>query len=349
MSRSRRSSAWCSACSSSWARCMRCCGSWWSTRCRSGCGSGPGRARARWSGGRRTSRACSTCCATRPMPGSTPTGAAAPTRPGGCPAVSTPAGCAQLDAGQWLVRIDGALPAYISVEQYERNQARLAANRARAESLGAPREGPALLGGLVVCGICGHRMQVSYETSGQGLTGRYCCQRRHHTYGEPRCQQMAARFLDEHVVAQAPVGAGPGRAGAVAHRRGAGRDPPGRGRPDLAAAAGTRRTSPATGRGASISWPSRRTAWWPASSSASGKPRWPSGRTWARSTSGTSGSARPGCRPPSWPRSAPWPATSRRCGPRRRPPSPTARGCCAPSSSPSRSPPTAPPSASRPP
>jgi hypothetical protein len=48
----------------------------------------------------------------------------------------------RLDAGQWLVRIQGALPAYISVQQYERNQARLAANRARAESLGAPREGP---------------------------------------------------------------------------------------------------------------------------------------------------------------------------------------------------------------
>ena len=107
-----------------------------------------------------------------------------------------------LEAGEWLVRIEGALPAYISVEQYERNLARLAANRARAESLGAPREGPALLGGLVACGICGHRLQVSYETSGQGLTGRYCCQRRHHTYGEPRCQQMAARFLDEDVVAQ---------------------------------------------------------------------------------------------------------------------------------------------------
>ena len=108
----------------------------------------------------------------------------------------------RLDAGQWLVRIEGALPACISVEQYERNLARLAANRARAEAAGAPRNGPALLGGLVACGICGHRMQVSYEASGQALTGRYCCQRRHHTYGEPRCQQMAARFLDDHVVAQ---------------------------------------------------------------------------------------------------------------------------------------------------
>ena len=107
-----------------------------------------------------------------------------------------------LEAGEWLVRIEGALPAYISMEQYERNQARLAANRARAESLGAPRDGPALLGGLVACGICGHRLQASYEASGQALTGRYCCQRRHHTYGEPRCQQMAARFLDDHVVAQ---------------------------------------------------------------------------------------------------------------------------------------------------
>jgi hypothetical protein len=52
----------------------------------------------------------------------------------------------------------------------------------------------------VVCGICGHRLQVSCETSGQGLTGRYCCQRSHHTYGEPRCQQMTAAFLDGYVV-----------------------------------------------------------------------------------------------------------------------------------------------------
>jgi Recombinase len=44
-----------------------------------------------------------------------------------------------LEAGQWLVRLEGALPAYISVEQYERNLARLAANRARADAAGAPQ------------------------------------------------------------------------------------------------------------------------------------------------------------------------------------------------------------------
>ena len=145
-----------------------------------------------------------------------------------------------LEAGQWLVRIEGALPAYISVGQYERNLARLAANRARADAAGAPRNGPAPLGGLVACGICGQRLQANYEASGQGLTGRYCCQRRHDTYGEPRCQQMAAPFLDDHVVAQVLSALAPARTRAVGHRRRAGRDPPGRGRPDLAAAAGTR-------------------------------------------------------------------------------------------------------------
>jgi len=45
-------------------------------------------------------------------------------------------------------------------------------------------------------------MQVSYETSRQGLTGRYCCQRRHRTYGQARRQQMTARSLDDQVVAQ---------------------------------------------------------------------------------------------------------------------------------------------------
>ena len=43
-------------------------------------------------------------------------------------------------------------PAYITWEQFLANQQRLAENRARAESRGAPREGPALLAGLLVCG-----------------------------------------------------------------------------------------------------------------------------------------------------------------------------------------------------
>ncbi len=147
----------------------------------------------------------------------------------------------------------------------------------------------------------------------------------------------------------APVGAGPGRPGAVGHRRPAGRGPPGRGRPDLAAAPGTRglRLRPGAA---------------PVPAGRAGEPPGgPPARARVGSRAGRAGAAGRGVR--AVPAAAPGPAvarrtgrdprpgraTSRRCGPRRRPPSPTASGCCVPSSSPSRSPPTAPPSASRPP
>ncbi|MFD8532522.1 recombinase zinc beta ribbon domain-containing protein [Streptosporangium canum] len=98
--------------------------------------------------------------------------------------------------------IAGVLPAYITVEQYERNLARMQANRQRAASPGAPRNGPALLAGLVVCGTCRHRMGVRYENGRDGLVHRYVCQRQHLTYGTHRCQQMAGAFLDDWVVEQ---------------------------------------------------------------------------------------------------------------------------------------------------
>jgi hypothetical protein len=42
------------------------------------------------------------------------------------------------------------LPAYITWDRYLANAKRLEANRARAFAMGAPREGPSLLGGLLV-------------------------------------------------------------------------------------------------------------------------------------------------------------------------------------------------------
>jgi hypothetical protein len=49
-------------------------------------------------------------------------------------------------------------PAYIRGERCEARQHRLANKRALAEALGAPREGPSLLGGLWGCGRCGRRL-----------------------------------------------------------------------------------------------------------------------------------------------------------------------------------------------
>lgn len=91
-------------------------------------------------------------------------------------------------------------PAYISWEQFERNVTRLKSNRARAEELGAPRHGPALLAGLVVCGKCGHRMIVSY--SGQGERHSYQCSNLATNYGGKMCQHVAGKALNAFISQQ---------------------------------------------------------------------------------------------------------------------------------------------------
>jgi hypothetical protein len=66
---------------------------------------------------------------------------------------------------QWQVLIKGAHPGYITWEDFEENQQRLRQNRQAPtqEHSSPPREGPALLQGLVVCGRCGRRMTVRYH------------------------------------------------------------------------------------------------------------------------------------------------------------------------------------------
>lgn len=79
------------------------------------------------------------------------------------------------DPSEWPVRIDGAHPAYISWERYMSNQEKLRENRSRAGGVaqGAPREGPSLLAGLVLCGRCGRRMSPRYESRARAHS-RWC-------------------------------------------------------------------------------------------------------------------------------------------------------------------------------
>jgi DNA invertase Pin-like site-specific DNA recombinase len=98
---------------------------------------------------------------------------------------------------QWDVLIRDKLPGYISWERYEANLQRLARNRARAAAMGAPRDGDSLLAGLVFCGRCGRRMQVSYP--GGSKHPRYSCQRAAIEYAEPACQSLAGQRLDDLV------------------------------------------------------------------------------------------------------------------------------------------------------
>jgi DNA invertase Pin-like site-specific DNA recombinase len=102
---------------------------------------------------------------------------------------------------EWLVRLDNCCPAYISPEQYERNQARLQANRARADAMGAARTGSALLAGLVICAGCSCRMTLHYDNGGARLHTYECVERWTH-YGEPKCQHLAGPCLDTFVSQQ---------------------------------------------------------------------------------------------------------------------------------------------------
>jgi len=56
------------------------------------------------------------------------------------------------------VLLKAHVPAYITWAQYEQNLARLAANRACADTIGTLHHGPSLLAGLLVCGRCHCRM-----------------------------------------------------------------------------------------------------------------------------------------------------------------------------------------------
>jgi DNA invertase Pin-like site-specific DNA recombinase len=104
---------------------------------------------------------------------------------------------------EWLVAIPGLLPAYITVEAYHANLARLAANAARAETPGVVRAGSALLSGLARCGRCGRRMTVRYHVRAQATVPEYVCARQLTDYGTgQRCQALAGTCVDALVTQQ---------------------------------------------------------------------------------------------------------------------------------------------------
>jgi Recombinase zinc beta ribbon domain len=87
------------------------------------------------------------------------------------------------------------VPAYITREQFDRNQAQLRANR--SDLLGPVRPGTALLSGLVVCGRCGLRMTAAYNNDGRAA--RYICGGQNSSYGAPLCQSLMSAPVDARV------------------------------------------------------------------------------------------------------------------------------------------------------
>jgi DNA invertase Pin-like site-specific DNA recombinase len=101
-----------------------------------------------------------------------------------------------LPMDQWAVLIQDVFPAYISWEQYLRNQARMKENAMGGHwTKGAPRSGEALLQGLVLCGRCGRPLHTRYERK-----PAYACHQANQQYGEPYCQHFTAPHVDQAVV-----------------------------------------------------------------------------------------------------------------------------------------------------
>ena len=107
-----------------------------------------------------------------------------------------------LPRDEWIALIPAAHDGYIAWDVYEDNQRRLRENsqaQGGERRKSPPREGPALLQGLVLCGVCGERMTVRYR-HGQGrLWPEYVCQTNLTRHGEPLCQMLSGASIDDAI------------------------------------------------------------------------------------------------------------------------------------------------------
>lgn len=103
---------------------------------------------------------------------------------------------------EWFALVKDAHVGYITWEEYERNEAQLAVNsQAYApQRFSPPREGPALLQGLIICGKCGERMTVRYhQRGGQRIVPDYLCQHKSIEQGRTPCQRLPGSALDRAI------------------------------------------------------------------------------------------------------------------------------------------------------
>jgi len=105
----------------------------------------------------------------------------------------------RLPLSAWKVIVHDRYPAYVTWETFTRIQAMLDDNYAayaHNQRRGVPRQGAALLQGIVYCGRCGHKMAVQYKGGNQ-----YLCNYLRSQAHAPVCQRLPADPVDQQVVA----------------------------------------------------------------------------------------------------------------------------------------------------
>jgi len=103
---------------------------------------------------------------------------------------------------KWHVFLPDAHSAYISLEEFEENQKILKTNsqsRKGSERNSPPREGSALIQGIVICGKCGNKMTIRYHSKENCMFPQYICQKRSVEHGEKVCQSINGKGVDEKI------------------------------------------------------------------------------------------------------------------------------------------------------
>ncbi|HEY7158639.1 MAG TPA: recombinase family protein [Gemmataceae bacterium] len=99
---------------------------------------------------------------------------------------------------EWLVLIPGKHDGYISWEQFQQIQRRIAANVLGETQPGAVKRGAALLAGLLRCRRCGRKLLLHYTGREHDML-RYACRRGWLDQGEPRCITFGGVPVDEAI------------------------------------------------------------------------------------------------------------------------------------------------------
>jgi DNA invertase Pin-like site-specific DNA recombinase len=109
----------------------------------------------------------------------------------------------RLPRQEWHTLILDAHPGYITWQDHEENLRRLQENLQTQgmEKRTAVREGPSLLQGLAICGMCGTRMTVGYRQRKAGLAPFYICAgpREVDRIDRGYCQRVSGYSLDKAV------------------------------------------------------------------------------------------------------------------------------------------------------
>ncbi|MGZ3269222.1 MAG: recombinase family protein [Burkholderiales bacterium] len=103
---------------------------------------------------------------------------------------------------QWLALIPGTHEGYVDWARYESIQRAISGNlQVASRSLGAAREGTALVAGLLRCRRCAAKLTVHYTGSRHDVA-RYACHRAWLDKGQPRCISFGGTRVDAAVTAE---------------------------------------------------------------------------------------------------------------------------------------------------